>query len=73
MTEAEAQKVQVAVRLGRLSLAVRSAQTVAGRARNEPATWAADVSPALAAAARSAGSGSMTIWQGAANGQEVRF
>ena len=73
VTEAEAQKVQVAVRLGRLSLAVRSAQTVAGRKRAEPATWAADVSPALAAAARSAGSGSMTIWQGAANGQEVRF
>lgn len=73
VTEAEAQKVQVAVRLGRLSLAVRSAQSVAGRSRREPATWAADVSPALAAAARSAGSGSMTIWQGSANGQEVRF
>jgi pilus assembly protein CpaB len=73
VTEAEAQKVQVAVRLGRLSLAVRSAQTVARASPRRRATWASDVSPALAAAARSAGSGSMTIWQGAANGQEVRF
>ena len=73
VTEAEAQKVQVAVRLGRLSLSVRSAQAVAGQAPTRRATWAADVSPALAASARAAGSGSMTIWQGAANGQEVRF
>ncbi|MDE2006810.1 MAG: Flp pilus assembly protein CpaB [Rhodospirillales bacterium] len=73
VTEAEAQKVQVAVRLGRLSLSVRSAQNVAeNMPRHEP-TWARDVSPALAAASHSPPGGVMNIWQGAAAAVEFKF
>jgi len=73
VTEAEAQKVQVAVRLGRLSLSVRSAQNVAGIAPGHQATWASDVSPALASVSHSPPGGVMNIWQGAANAQEFKF
>ena len=73
VTEAEAQKVQVAVRLGRLSLSVRSAQNVAGIAPGHRATWASDVSPALASVSHSPPGGVMNIWQGAANAQEFKF
>ena len=73
VTESEAQKVQVAVRLGRLSLSVRSAQNVAGIAPGHRATWASDVSPALASVSHSPPGGVMNIWQGAANAQEFKF
>ena len=73
VTESEAQKVQVAVRLGRLSLSVRSAQNVAGIAPGHHATWASDVSPALASVSHSPPGGVMNIWQGAANAQEFKF
>ncbi len=73
VTEAEAQKVQVATRLGRLSLTVRSAATLAGVGPTRRTTWAADVSPALAATARAPSSGAMSIWQGGAPAQEFKF
>lgn len=74
VTEPEAQKVQVAVRLGRLSLSVRSADTVAGAPQRPGATWGADVSPALNAASAQAANGSaMSIWQGAAKAEEYKF
>ena len=73
VTEAEAQKVQVAVRLGRLSLSVRSAETVAGIPQRPTATWGADVSPALNAETQAANGGQMSIWQGDAGAQEFKF
>jgi pilus assembly protein CpaB len=74
VTEAEAQKVQVATRLGRLSLTVRSAAAVAGtQPRRDPTTWASDVSPALGAIPRTGNGGGMTIWQGSGTGQEYKF
>ena len=73
VTEAEAQKVQVAVRLGRLSLTVRSAATLAGPPARHGTTWASDVSPALGVMARTPNSGAMTIWQGSAGAKEFRF
>ncbi|MGH7044469.1 MAG: Flp pilus assembly protein CpaB [Acetobacteraceae bacterium] len=79
VTEAEAQKVQVAVRLGRLSLTVRSATTLAGgtQAPRGTTTWASDVSPALGAVARGPvlppSRKAMSIWQGAAGAQEFKF
>ncbi len=73
VTEAEAQKVQVAVRLGRLSLTVRSATTLAGAQARRTTTWAADVSPALGAAARAPHGGAMHIWQGSAGATEYKF
>ena len=73
VTEAEAQKVQVAVRLGRLSLTVRSATTLAGPPARRSTTWASDVSPALGVMARTPNSGAMTIWQGSAGAKEFRF
>ena len=73
VTEPEAQKVQVAVRLGRLSLSVRSAEKVAGAPQHPGATWGADVSPALNASTQAASSGQMSIWQGSAGAQEFKF
>ena len=80
VTEAEAQKVQVATRLGRLSLTVRSAATLAGATPPRgTTTWASDVSPALGAIARARAvapapsGGAMSIWQGAAAAQEFKF
>ncbi|MDE2582967.1 MAG: Flp pilus assembly protein CpaB [Rhodospirillales bacterium] len=73
VTESEAQKVQVATRLGQLSLTVRSATAVAGVRPTHATTWAADVSPALGAVARAPSGGSMSIWQGGAGATEYKF
>jgi pilus assembly protein CpaB len=51
VTPAEAERIAVATRLGRLSLAVRPAESVSAPASKDfprqTATWASDVSPAL--------------------------
>lgn len=73
VTEAEAQKVQVATRLGRLSLTVRSAATPTGAQPPRGTTWASDVSPALGAVARPPSGRAMVIWQGAGGAQEFKF
>jgi pilus assembly protein CpaB len=73
VTEPEAQQVQVATRLGRLSLTVRSAAKVAGAPPRHRTTWAADVSPALGVTARAPSAGAMSIWQGGSAAKEYKF
>jgi pilus assembly protein CpaB len=72
-----AQAVQVAVRLGRLSLSVRPADgaTDPASARDPTrTTWAADVSPALATDAHPpTANRAMRIWQGTADGKDFKF
>jgi pilus assembly protein CpaB len=72
-----AQGVQVAVRLGRLSLSVRPADgatdPAAGRDPTRT-TWASDVSPALATDAHPpTASRAMKVWQGTADGKDFKF
>ncbi len=77
VTAADAERVAVATRLGRLSLAVRAAE----EASPAPAalarvltTWGGDVSPALGKPAAPAAAGAtMRLYQGAADGKEIRF
>ncbi|HBK06082.1 MAG TPA: Flp pilus assembly protein CpaB [Acetobacteraceae bacterium] len=74
----QAQAVQVAIRLGRLSLSVRPADEVSTVSTRHPApvtTFASDVSPALSAdlvppvpAAQS-----IKIWSGASEGKDFKF
>ncbi len=74
----EAERVAVAVKLGRLSLAVRSADpapdtdAVAGTDGARPVTWGGDVSSALSLG-HQGGSGTLTVFQGAADGKEFHF
>lgn len=76
-TVEQAQRINVASRLGRLSLDVRSADQSGQSARaTPPATlWASDVSPALRPVRpRNAIGGSvLRIYQGAAESKEFRF
>ena len=78
VTPAQAARIAVATRLGRLSLAVRSADEGAGPASELAAqtTWGGDVSAALARptppSAKEAGT-TLRLFQGAADGKEFRF
>lgn len=77
VTPEQAQRVSVAVRLGRLSLVVRSAETAPGRAQLASAhgtTWAVDVSPALGQEAPAPPAQStVRVFQGAAEAKEFKF
>lgn len=71
----EAERISVATRVGRLSLAVRS---IDGAPRSGPAvqpntTWASDVSPALGADVAQGTGRTIRVFQGAADGKEFRF
>ncbi|MFS3134576.1 Flp pilus assembly protein CpaB [Gluconacetobacter sacchari] len=74
LTALQAEQVSVATRMGRLSLVVRSA-----RSDDEPepapgAAWAGDVSRIVRDGTVAAPSArSVTVYQGSAEGQEVRF
>jgi len=69
-----AERLAVATRLGKLSLAVRAAEAgPAGAPRTVPTTWAGDVSPALASQAVRDAPGVVRVFQGAADGKEFRF
>ncbi len=78
VTPAQAARIAVATRLGRLSLAVRSAERSSALPSAEPitTTWGGDVSPALARPttipAKDAGA-TLRLFQGAAEGKEFRF
>ena len=80
VTSAQAERVAVAVRLGRLSLAVRSADSSIvpelAQAASVQTTWGGDVSPALGrpstVAAKDAGA-SLRLFQGGQDGKEFRF
>jgi pilus assembly protein CpaB len=71
----QAERISVATRVGRLSLAVRS---IDGAPRSGPAvrpntTWASDVSPALGADVAQGTGRTIRVFQGAADGKEFRF
>lgn len=71
----QAERVSVAIRLGRLSLAVRSAESVPGPqlASAPNTTWAADVSPALGAETAPAVPNTIRVFQGAGDAKEFKF
>ena len=69
-----AEHVQVATKLGRLSLVVRSSETGPEIVRRPGGTYAADVSNALpATAAKPPTVGSMKVYGGAGDGREFKF
>lgn len=72
VTEAQAERVALAARLGHLSLIVRSADALPGPQDDKPeTTWGGDVSPALNQG-RTAGR-VMRVYQGTTDGKEFRF
>ena len=78
VTKNDAQAVQVAVRLGRLSLSVRPADGAAdskGEHRDPVATFASDVSPALSAdlAPTPPVTQSIKVWSSTGTGKEFKF
>jgi pilus assembly protein CpaB len=76
VTREQAERINVATRLGRLSLAVRSADQTAPQPGSEPlrTIWAGDVSPALRRPKSSTSSTALLrLYQGAADGKEFRF
>jgi pilus assembly protein CpaB len=73
VTPDQAEKVSVAIRLGRLSLALRSATSAPQPTEARSMTWAGDVSPALRIHATRAAPGMVRVFQGAADGKEFKF
>ncbi len=80
VTSSQAERIAVATRLGRLSLAVRSAVSTEPSATAEEAlvqtTWGGDVSPALGKPtppAEKDGGSLVRLFQGTADGKEFRF
>jgi len=75
VTSAQAERVSVATRIGRLSLAVRSAdRTSATTPAQEPkTTWASDVSPALGTDVAQGARSELHVFQGSGDGKEFRF
>ena len=72
VSSANAEQVQVATRLGRLSLAVRSAEHGPSEEK-EGTTWAADVSSALGTTSTRPVVSTMKVYGGAAEGREFKF
>jgi pilus assembly protein CpaB len=76
VTPEQAERVSVAVRLGRLSLAVRSADSPPTGTRLAAApntTWAVDVSPALGADAPTPAQNTIRVYQGGGDAKEFKF
>lgn len=73
VTAAEAERVAVATRLGRLSLAVRAAEPGTTRPRQPPTVWAGDVAPALRLRPTAHAPSAVRLWLGVAGGKEIRF
>jgi pilus assembly protein CpaB len=82
VTTKQAEQVEVATRLGRLSLVVRAANNEdkpanlvanAANAANNAITWAGDVSPALGSEATASVPNMVRVYRGAADGQEYHF
>ena len=72
VSSANAEQVQVATRLGRLSLAVRSAEHGPSEEK-EGTTWAGDVSNALSTASPKPRLSSMRVFGGASDSKEYKF
>jgi pilus assembly protein CpaB len=75
VTSTQAERVSVATRIGRLSLAVRSADRAVAATPVAAAktTWASDVSPALGTDVAQGASSKLHVFQGSAEGKEFRF
>jgi pilus assembly protein CpaB len=76
VTQSEAERVSVAIRLGRLSLSVRSAEASVQTVSGEPqpsTTWARDVSPALAHDGTQRTESVVHVFQGAGDAKEFKF
>jgi pilus assembly protein CpaB len=78
VTEEQAERVSVATRLGKLSLAIRSAGSAPGTSKpgdGRNTTWAVDVSPALRTEAQAPPPPPNTIhvYQGSADAKEFKF
>ena len=77
VSPANAERVAVATRLGKLSLSVISADAADGpvqAAAQAPVTWGGDVSTALQSGRKTdPGSGSVHMYEGSADVKEVRF
>jgi pilus assembly protein CpaB len=75
VTPDQAERVSVATRLGRLSLAVRSADSVPGAklAATPNTTWAVDVSPALGSQAPAPAQNTIRVFQGSSDAKEFKF
>lgn len=75
VSNGEVARIQVAARIGRLSLAVRSADMPASSAEIAPPVWAGDVSHALRPHLKSADPAPalLHVFQGSGDGKEYRF
>jgi pilus assembly protein CpaB len=73
VSAAEAEKVQVAARIGRLSLVVRATSPGLEREPLSGPTWAGDVSPALGGSLQPSGPSVIRVFMGATDGKEFRF
>jgi pilus assembly protein CpaB len=75
VTSAQAEMVSVATRIGKLSLAVRSADHTQpdGKAVPPRTIWASDVSPALGADVAQGATTSLHVFRGSADEKEFRF
>ncbi|MBB2203314.1 Flp pilus assembly protein CpaB [Gluconacetobacter tumulisoli] len=69
----QAERVSVATHLGRLSLAVRAAQSATLPEDVPQAAWAGDVSATLRAGDAPGAPGSVVIYQGSTDGKEFHF
>jgi pilus assembly protein CpaB len=78
VTPPDAERIAVAVRLGRLSLAIVAAgqtgdENAAGDAQPGGVTWGGDVSSALRRGSGVSGSATVRLFQGPTDGKEIRF
>jgi pilus assembly protein CpaB len=78
VTTSLAERVEVATRLGRLSLVVRAASNedahaTVGASAGTGITWASDVSPALGSATTASLPNIVHVYRGSADGQEYHF
>jgi len=75
VTSAQAELVSVATRIGKLSLAVRSADHTGpdDKGAHPRTVWASDVSPALGADVARGARSALHVYQGSADGKEFRF
>jgi len=78
VTTNEAERIEVATRLGRLSLVVRAATNDENAARAKvdagpDITWASDVSPALGGLTTASAPNVVHVYRGSADGQEYHF
>jgi len=76
VTPVQAERVSVATRIGRLSLAVRSAdnaQAGVSKGAEKATTWASDVSPALGTDVAQGARSELHVFHGSGDGKEFRF